>query len=354
MSLMRRSVICIVSLWEKLAGSYVKKKPGMEEKKNKAVEQTAESFLESWRQKQENITTCQRCRVQRKLKKKKGKGIQTKTKGRRWQRSYSFCHFIKCLGISNIYMWICICFLDSCLNVDVYKPKIYIFLGKAQFIHTPFVLACFMSSICHLTSHSRWGGTHKDILPKCVCLCVRADALQCLKHHTDLSIWSPPSAIKTGIVYTGGRSLFLPLSLCHSQFVSPPHLFYTQTACTDVPLSQNKECPLQRHLSARGVSGIIHSAVTDDVRSKVNLGFSVMSNPPGPFCATLFSPLILHHQSKNSPPMGLTSSFPWPFGLFITFYYQNQNTWYRIQNTLSTFFQHFLVIFLEFHQLVQL
>lgn len=73
------------------------------------------------------------------------------------------------------------------------------------------------------------GGGAQDIWPKCICLCmcVRVDVPRCLKRHTGLSIWSPPSAIKTGIVYTEGRSLFLPLSLCHSQFVSFPSGFHT-------------------------------------------------------------------------------------------------------------------------------
>lgn len=56
-------------------------------KKKKNLEQgcgaDSRDFPESWRQKQENITTCQRCHVQRKLKEKKGKGTQTKTKGRK-------------------------------------------------------------------------------------------------------------------------------------------------------------------------------------------------------------------------------------------------------------------------------
>lgn len=60
-----------------------------------------------------------------------------------------------------------------------------------------------------------------------LCMCVRVDVPRCLKHHPGLSIWSPPSAVKTGIVYTGGRRLFLPLSLCHSLFVSFPSALHT-------------------------------------------------------------------------------------------------------------------------------
>lgn len=216
---------------------------------------------------------------------------------------------------------------------------IYIYIFRKSTIYPHPLCSCLL--LCPLFATSPptagGGGGTQDILPKCVCLCVRADAPQCLKHHTDLSIWSPPSAIKTGIVYTGGEKS-LPPFVSLSLSVCPPHLFYTQTACTDVPLSQNRECPLQRHLSARGVSGIVHSAVTYDGEEQGQLGLLCHVKPSRAFGATLFSPLILHHQSKNSPPMGLTSSFSWPLDFIL----------------LSTFFQHFLVIFLEFHQLVQL
>lgn len=111
-------------------------------------------------------------------------------------------------------------------------------------------------------------GGAQDILPKCACLCVRSDAPRCLKHQTDLSIWSPPSAIKTGIVYTGGREVSSSLCLSVTLSLSLPRLFYTQTVCTDVPLTRDPECPLQRHLSERGVSGIIRSAVTDDAEEQ--------------------------------------------------------------------------------------
>lgn len=58
-------------------------------------------------------------------------------------------------------------------------------------------------------------------------------------------------------------------SLCLSVTLglSLPRLFYTQTVCTDVPLSRAPERPL-RHLSEGGVSGIIHSAVTDDAEDQ--------------------------------------------------------------------------------------
>lgn len=115
---------------------------------------------------------------------------------------------------------------------------------------------------------SAGGGGAQDILPKCVCLCVRAEAPRCLKHQTDLSIWSPPSAIKTGIVYTGGREVSSSLCLSVTLSLSLPRLFYTQTVCTDVQLSRDPECPLQRHLSECGVSGIIRSAVTDDAEEQ--------------------------------------------------------------------------------------
>lgn len=66
-----------------------------------------------------------------------------------------------------------------------------------------------------------------------ICACVRVCVTYCAPaespaHHKDLSIRSAPSAIKTGSVYTWGKTLFLPLSFCLSQFVSPSSVLHRQ------------------------------------------------------------------------------------------------------------------------------
>ena len=94
----------------------------------------------------------------------------------------------------------------------------------------------FLSSLCpraHLTSH-RTSMKGAGCITVCVCVCVCVCMTHCAPaesptHHKDLSIWSAPSAIKTGSVYTWGRTLSFPLSFCHSQFVSPSSVSHTHT-----------------------------------------------------------------------------------------------------------------------------
>lgn len=91
-----------------------------------------------------------------------------------------------------------------------------------------------MSSICPLCPPhppqqvgGEGGGGHKIYYQSVfVCVCVlmprgvsntKRTSLSDLPHLLSRQVLSPP----------GGRSLFLPLSLCHSQFVSPPSVLHT-------------------------------------------------------------------------------------------------------------------------------
>lgn len=86
-----------------------------------------------------------------------------------------------------------------------------------------FSLCLFLASLyphAHLTSHST---TIKGA--GCITCCAPAESPV---HHKDLAIWSAPSAIKTGSVYTWGRTLFLPFSFCLSRSVYPLSVLHTE------------------------------------------------------------------------------------------------------------------------------
>lgn len=140
-----------------------------------------------------------------------------------------------------------------------------------------------------------WGrGGHKIYYQSVfVCVCVlmprgvsntKRTSLSDLPHLLSRQVLSPPG---------GEVSSSLCLSVTLS--LSLPRLFYTQTVCTDVPLSPDPECPLQRRLSGRGVSGIIHSAVTDDAEEQGQRWLCCHVKSSTAFGVTLFSFLILHH-----------------------------------------------------------
>ena len=94
---------------------------------------------------------------------------------------------------------------------------------------------CPLSAPVHTLPPTAPAWKVQDVLPcVCVCVCVCVCMTHCAPaesptHHKDLSIWSAPSAIKTGSVYTWGRTLSFPLSFCHSQFVSPSSVSHTHT-----------------------------------------------------------------------------------------------------------------------------
>lgn len=191
--------------------------------------------------------------------------------------------------------------------------KIYIYIFRKSTIYPHPLCSCFL--LCPLFAISpptAGGGEGTRYITKvrlfvCACWCPEVSQTP----YGPLYLISPICYQDRYCLHQGEKSLPPFVSLSLPVCPPPPHLFYTQTACTDVPLSQNKECPLQRHLSVHGVSGIIHSAVTDDGAEQGQLGLLCHVKPSRAFGATLFSPLILHHQSKNTP-MDLTSSSPWP------------------------------------------
>lgn len=104
---------------------------------------------------------------------------------------------------------------------------------------------------------------HYQCEGECVCVWMTYCApVERPVHHTGLSIWFAPSAIKTGSVYTSGElsfSLCLSVSLDRSQ----PCLFHTHTYAL-TRLCHNRERLLVRHLPEYRLTDISHPAVTDD------------------------------------------------------------------------------------------
>lgn len=158
------------------------------------------------------------------------------------------------------------------------------------FLHTVF-LASFMSSICPPVPKSRTRHITKVHLFVYVCAC-RCPAVS-QTPYGPLYLISPICYQDRYCLHRGGEvspSLCLSVTLS----LSLSHLVYTQTACTDVPLSQNPEWPLHRHLSERGVSGIIHSAGTDYGEGQGQLWLLCQGKPSRAIGVTSFSSLILH------------------------------------------------------------
>lgn len=163
------------------------------------------------------------------------------------------------------------------------------------FLHTVF-LASFMSSICPpvLKSPPTAGG-HKTYYQSafvCVCVCVQMSRGVSNTIRTSLS--DLPHLLSRQVLSTPGGEDSPSLCLSVTLSLSLSHLVYTQTACTDVPLSQNPEWPLHRHLSERGVSGIIHSAGTDYGEEQGQLWLLCQGKPSRAIGVTSFSSLILH------------------------------------------------------------
>lgn len=111
-------------------------------------------------------------------------------------------------------------------------------------------------------------------------------------HHTGLSIWFAPSAIKTGSVYTSGElsfSLCLSVSLDRSQ----PCLFHTHTYAL-TRLCHNRERLLVRHLPEYRLTDISHPAVTDDHEEQGQHLCPVLSNPVRPLTPLWVLSLLLN------------------------------------------------------------
>lgn len=139
------------------------------------------------------------------------------------------------------------------------------------------------------------GGDTQDILPKvhlfvyvCACGCPAVSQTP----YGPLYLISPICYEDRYCLHRGEKSPSLCLSVTLT--LSLPHLVYTQTACTDVPPTQNPEWPLHRHLSERGVSGITHSAGTDYGEEQGQLWLLCQGKPSRDIGMTLFSSLILH------------------------------------------------------------
>lgn len=119
----------------------------------------------------------------------------------------------------------------------------------------------------------------------CVCVCVWMS--HGVSNTIQATLSDLPHLLSRQVLSTPGGDVSSSLCLSVTLCLSLSRLLYTQTACTDVPLSQNPEWPLHRHLSECGMSGIIHSAGTNDGEEQ--------------------GQLWLHHQGKSSRATGVTS-----------------------------------------------
>lgn len=137
------------------------------------------------------------------IKKKSSRGGADKDKGKsRCEREIEFLFLLSFYKMSPILeqlwdMHTCVCvyiykYIHFRQHNVLYKLKIKDFFQEMHHLYMPlFVFAFFY--VLYLppvptSPPSAGGGGAQDILPKCVCLCVRADAPRCLKHQTDLSI----------------------------------------------------------------------------------------------------------------------------------------------------------------------
>lgn len=191
--------------------------------------------------------------------------------------------------------------------MDFYRPKKKkkkrkrIFFREIHYLSMPFLhtvfLASFMSSICPPVPKSppTAGGGHKTYYQSAfVCVCVRVQMSRGVSNTIRTSLSDLPHLLSRQVLSTPGGEVSSSLCLSVTLSLSLSHLVYTQTACTDVPLSQNPEWPLHRHLSERGVSGIIHSAGTDYGEGQGQLWLLCQGKPSRAIGVTSFSSLILH------------------------------------------------------------
>lgn len=164
-----------------------------------------------------------------------------------------------------------------------------LFLPFFNVLFAPCVPNTSHSSRCVWGARTRYMTKVHLFVYVCACGCptvsqntIRA-SLSDLPHLLSRQVLSPPG---------GDVSSSLCLSVTLSLSLS--RLLCTQTACTDVPLSQNPEWPLHRHLSERGVSGIIHSAGTNDGEEQGQLWLLRQGKSSRATGVTSFSSLILH------------------------------------------------------------
>lgn len=193
--------------------------------------------------------------------------------------------------------------LDSYRNMDLYPISPESFFQEMDYLsmslHTLF-LPSFMFSICPLCPNHLpqcaggvGGGWHKIYYQSAfVCVCMRMPRIVSNTIRTSLS--DLPHLLSRQVLSPLGGDVSSSLCLSVTLSLSLPCLVYTQTACTDVLLSQNPEWPLHRHLSECGVSGIIHSAGTDYGEEQGQLGLLCQGKPSRADAVTSFSSLILH------------------------------------------------------------
>ena len=127
-------------------------------------------------------------------------------------------------------------------------------------------------------------------------------------HHKDLSIWSAPSAIKTGSVYTWGRTLFLPLSFCLSQSVSPLTHTHTYKHVLTHCARMWSACYWDICQSADWLTSLIQLQQMM-MRSKVNTLCPVLSNPGGPLALLYFDLWMYYWAVSTHSPDTVDSIF---------------------------------------------
>lgn len=198
----------------------------------------------------------------------------------------------------NMHFWtVTVTWISTHLN----KRKGF-FLGRCIIFPCPSCIYCFclfyvlFAPCVPNTSHSSSGGAahkiHDQSAFVCVCVCVWMS--HGVSNTTRTSLSDLPHLLSRQVLSTPGGDVSSSLCLSVTLSLSLSHLLYTQTACTDVPLSQNPEWPLHRHLSERGVSGIIHSAGTNDGEEQGQLWLLRQGKSSRATGVTSFSSLILH------------------------------------------------------------
>lgn len=138
------------------------------------------------------------------------------------------------------------------------------------------------------------GAGAQDILPKCIFLCVCMRMSRSVSSTIRTSPSDLPHLLSRQVLSTPGGEGSSSLCLSVTLSLSLSRLVYTQTACTDVPLRQNPEWPLHRHLPESGVCGISHSARTDYGEEQGQLWLLCQGKPSRAIGVTSFSSLILH------------------------------------------------------------